>query len=287
MRVRPAVGAVLLVVATVAVGPVRAQPVARNIVRAETDAQGVVSDDLAAQTGWRTARGFEWQILLRGDDRSFRPADPTRIFRTGEAFKLEIEADTDLWIYVLTRGPDGDETLLFPEPGEAHRFVRKGERAVVPATGQFRFADPPGTETFRILAATEKLAWVQPAELFRLEAGAVLSGSETVQAQDQRAQRTRAITSLQERQPRPQMLDAPLSKSLDRIGLAPSERSGRKDTVVVAPAVEGEGLEGVPDRPAGGEGGGGQQVTRLSTDPADREPIVLDVRFEHRGGDDR
>src|SRR3954471_18855790 len=36
----------------------------RSILREKVDARGVVGADLAAQTGWSVARGFQWQILL-------------------------------------------------------------------------------------------------------------------------------------------------------------------------------------------------------------------------------
>jgi hypothetical protein len=53
------------------------------------------SDDLAAKTGWRMARGFRWQILLPDAAGRFQPARPDQIFRTGQALRLCIEPQCD------------------------------------------------------------------------------------------------------------------------------------------------------------------------------------------------
>ncbi|MGA2704911.1 MAG: hypothetical protein ABSH35_27950 [Isosphaeraceae bacterium] len=44
------------------------------------------------------ARGFRWQILLPDAAGRFQPARPDQIFRTGQALRLCIEAQCDLWI---------------------------------------------------------------------------------------------------------------------------------------------------------------------------------------------
>src|SRR3954469_5310784 len=85
-----------------------------SILREKVDARGVVGAELAAQTGWSVARGFLWQILLPDAEGRFRPARPDQVFRTGQAFRLCIEPQCDLWVYLLNRDPEGHEVVLLP-----------------------------------------------------------------------------------------------------------------------------------------------------------------------------
>src|SRR4051812_23391317 len=174
----------------------------RSILREKVDARGVVGADLAAQTDWSVARGFLWQILLPDAEGRFQPARPDQVFRTGQAFRLGIEAQCDLWIYILNRDPEGREVVLLPERGEEHLLVRQGQTTVIPPDGQFRFTDPPGIETFRVLASPARLDWVNPRELFALEGGEPLDGRARDRAEAQKEARTRAIADLRRRQAR-------------------------------------------------------------------------------------
>jgi hypothetical protein len=262
-------------------GAVPGQSGQRNIVRTQTDNQGGVSADLARQTGWRTARGFNWEILLQQPDGAFKPVPPNRAFRTGEAFRLEIEADTDLWVYVLNRGPDNSETVLFPEQGEEHLLIRKEQQVTVPAAGQFRFADPPGTERLRILAASEKLAWVNPGELFRLEAAQTLDPAEARRATEQKALRTKELAKIEGRQAPARVLDEPLSRAVDRMARDPARGAGLKDTVVVAPLPERPSVAEEPT-PAPAPPPSRYQVARVSSSAADRSTFVCEVRLRHQ-----
>jgi hypothetical protein len=252
----------------------------RNILREQTDAGGRVQAEVAAEGGWQSARGFRWQILLEGPDGRYRPARADRTFRTGERFRLEIEADSDLWLYVLNRGPDGSEVVLLPVEAEEHLRIGRGERAVVPPTGQFRFQDPPGTETFRLIAAARKFDWVNPTELFRLESGAELDKAARERAEFQKETRTRELAAMRERQPAVRVLERPID--LRSPALREGVEPGRKDVVLVAPTAE------QPE--AGAEGGEEQeppsrqqQVSRLSTDAEDEGAIVFDIELRHEG----
>jgi hypothetical protein len=246
----------------------------RNIIRARTDAQGVADEELAARTGWRVARGFQWQILLQGPDGLYRPARPDRPFETGQAFRLELEADSDLWIYLLNRGPDGSEVVLLPERGEGHLLVRKGERVLIPPTGQFRFQEPPGAETFRILASPERLSWVNPHELFRWESGAPVDAETRERARSQKQLRSTSIDAIRKHQADPLRFERPLSQMVAELGPGAGSKALVKSTVVVAPLPEdGSDAAEPPSR---------EQVVRVSSDPANRDPLVYDIQLRHQ-----
>jgi hypothetical protein len=245
--------------------PLGSQAGTRTILREKVDAQGRVGDDLATRTGWRVARGFRWQILLADATGRFQPVRPDQIFRTGQAFRLCIEAQCDLWIYILDRDPAGREMVLLPTRGEEHLLVEQGQQANVPPDGQFRFTDPPGIEDFRILASPAKLDWVNPRELFAMEADKALDDREREKAEAQKAARTKAIAALQRSQSGRRLVSKPWHEVVDELAADPGLRRRTKDTMVVEPPQENA-----------------QLVVQASADPADRGVIVFDIKLQHR-----
>jgi hypothetical protein len=211
------------------------------------------------------ARGFRWQILVPDAAGQFQPARPDRVFRTGQAFRLRLEAQCNLWIYILNRDPDGGEVVLLPTRGEEHLLVGQGQQVTLPPDGQFRFADPPGIEDFRVLASPAKLEWVNPRELFALEADKPLDDRERERARTQKAVRTKALAGLERAQSARRRVSKPLGEAVDELAADPGLRRRTKDTVVVEPPQEDA-----------------QLVVQASTDPADRGVIVFDIKLEHR-----
>jgi hypothetical protein len=251
--------------AMVIVLPSGPQAGTRTILREKVDAHGTVGDDLAARTGWRVARGFRWQILVPDAADRFEPTRPDRVFRTGQAFRLRLEAQCNLWIYILNRDPDCREVVLLPTRGEEHLLVRQGQQVTLPPDGQFRFADPPGTEDFRVLASPAKLEWVNPRELFAMEADKPLDDRARAQAEAQKEVRTKAIDGLQRAQSARRLVSRSLGEAVDELAADPALRRRTKDTMVVEPPQENA-----------------QLVLQASSDPADRGVIVFDIKLQHR-----
>ncbi|MGO8898012.1 MAG: DUF4384 domain-containing protein [Isosphaeraceae bacterium] len=244
-----------------------AQSATRDILRQRTSPDGVPDAALAAQTGWSTVRGYAYKVLLKAPDGSYKPVDPRQPFRTGQSFRLEIEAHNDLWFYILNRGPDGAERLLLPEGDEEHLLIRRGERVTVPSDGCFTFADPPGTERFRIVASPDKLPWANPHELFQLENGRLLAPSQELAARGQQETRARSIETLERRQARLEIRDEPLAKVIERSAGDAASRS--KNTILRPPPPEG-GDTAATD------------IVRASPDARDRSPFIHKIQLEHK-----
>ena len=244
-----------------------AQTTTRDILRQRTSADGVPDASLAAQTGWSTVRGYVYKVLLKAPDGSYKPADPRQPFTTGQSFRLEIEAHNDLWFYILNRGPNGDERILLPERDEEHLLIRRRERVTVPSDGCFTFAEPPGTERFRIVASPDKLPWANPHELFQLENGRPLTPGQELAARGQQETRTRSIESLKQRQARLEICDEPLAKVIERSAAEAASRG--KNTILRPPPPEG-GDTAATD------------IVRASPDARDRDPFIHEIQLEHK-----
>ena len=129
---------------------------ADKILDEHVDSSGVVSKELAEETGWSLLRGLRWRVLLV-DSAGGGPVavDPKTVFKTGQRFQVEVEAHVcDLWVYLLTVDSQGSMAVLFPEQAEGHRLVRKGEKMVFPPGGDWlRFEGPPGKDLLRMIAS--------------------------------------------------------------------------------------------------------------------------------------
>ena len=120
-------------------------------------------------------------------------------FRSGDRFKLEVEANRPAYVYVLNRTLPGDQdsvgsrgievisdedrrnrsgdrrkyTLLYPRGGDP-RPVRRNARVQLPPGGQFfRMDDEPGIERLYVLASEEE---IDVSEYFDLENGRQRTG---------------------------------------------------------------------------------------------------------------
>jgi len=244
-----------------------AQSATRDILRQRTSPDGVPDAALAAQTGWSTVRGYAYKVLLKAPDGSYKPVDPRLPFTTGQSFRLEIEVHNDLWFYILNRGPNGDERLLLPERDEEHLLIRRGERVTVPSDGCFTFAEPPGTERFRIVASPDKLLWANPHELLQLENGRPLTPGQELAAKGQQETRTRSIESLEQRQARVEIRQELLAKVIARSAAEAASRG--KNTLLRPPAPEG----GNPTA---------TDVVGASPEPRNRDPFVYEIQLNHK-----
>jgi len=151
------------------------EPLGCRQLRAAIDAQGrVVDAPLRERTGWRVIRAFAWRIELESASRpgEFRPVEPSRVFHSGERFRIQIEAFCDLTAYVTVHNADGSCDVLLPMPGERAAKIRKGQTILLPPDGTaFRFQPPGGTHTLRIVATASPLPSAEAGPLWKLVNG--------------------------------------------------------------------------------------------------------------------
>lgn len=142
----------------------------RNIARKGIDDQGRVHGDLAEVTGLKTATSLGYKILLVDENGAEQSVDPAKtVFQPGQQFRIEIEADSDLFIYVFHEGPDAVRTVLMPDAIDQGRvpMVKRGQKKVIPDDGTyFEFTPPAGKEKLLVYASPERRDELTPKEAF-------------------------------------------------------------------------------------------------------------------------
>jgi len=249
---------------------------ADKILQQHVDSSGVVSKDLAEQTGWSLLRGLRWRVLLV-DSAGGKPVavDPKTVFNSGQRFQVEIEAHVcDLWIYLLTVDSQGSMAVLFPEQAEGHRLVKKGEKMVFPPGGGWRgFEGPPGKDLLRMIASPTKLRWVNPRELFELEGGATLSGGTAKAAEVQESYRSKSVLRIKGVQEKTPVDNRSLPELIASLRKDPQARA-RSKNVSLVPPPQATGSESQPSRMS-------EEVIVTSGDRTNRDPLIVDVELTH------
>lgn len=142
----------------------------RNIARKGIDDQGRVHGDLAEVTGLKTATSLGYKVLLVDENGAEESVDPAKtIFKPGQQFRIEIEADSDLFIYVFHEGPDSVRTVLMPDSIDQGRvpMVKRGQKKIIPDDGTyFEFTPPAGKEKLLVFASPERRDELTPKEAF-------------------------------------------------------------------------------------------------------------------------
>ncbi|QDU59663.1 hypothetical protein Pan216_04940 [Planctomycetes bacterium Pan216] len=142
----------------------------RGIIRAGVDKSGRVHGDLAKLTGLKNATSLNYKILLMNRDGTEKVVnEKDHTFTLAEQFRLIIEADSDLYVYVFHEGPDGIRTVLLPDAADEGRvpMVKKGSQKVIPDDGTyFEVVPPPGTEKLLVYATPEPRPELTPEEAF-------------------------------------------------------------------------------------------------------------------------
>jgi hypothetical protein len=131
----------------------------RGIIRKGIDGQGRCHGDLAKTTGLANATSLAYKVLLLNADGSESSVDASKTtFHFGQQFRIEIEADSDLYVYVFHEGPDGVRTILLPDAIDKGRIpmVKQGQKKVLPDDGTyFEFVEPAGVEKLLVYASPE------------------------------------------------------------------------------------------------------------------------------------
>jgi hypothetical protein len=251
----------------------------RSIMREHVKHDGQVDATLASTTGWNSVQGFSWQMFLVDDISGATTLTRfNREFATEQAFKLKIEAHTDLWVYVMNVEPSGKMVTLLPELGEQHMLVKAGKTVTVPPDGHFRFTGDPGVEQFRVVASPVKLKWINPQSLWKLENGAELPPDEERVALAASETRHKSLTGMKSLQDKKQQASGQLfTKSLpdlvQTLEKNPEMKAMVKDVVLVPPPSE------VATEP---EDRHRQDVIMVSNETESEDAIVIDIKLKHQ-----
>jgi len=104
-----------------------------------------------------------YHVFARRDESDVRITDGATV-RSGDAFKVWLQANSDCHAYVLLLDSRGKASVLFPHPKiRSENRLRGGVEYVIPPANQppglgwYVFDEHPGTETFYILASYEPI----------------------------------------------------------------------------------------------------------------------------------
>jgi len=130
------------------------------------------SDTVVAQVGQQTTGqahmitasatngplGLRYAVLKLDSSGAYREVDPDTSFRTGDAIRLQVEANTTGYLYVVTQGASGQWQLLFPRPevsGGSNRVDPHVKVEVPGDKGVWRFDEHAGTEKLFVVLARQ------------------------------------------------------------------------------------------------------------------------------------
>ncbi len=94
--------------------------------------------------------GMRYSVLKRNASGEYQEVDADTVFRSGDRIRLEAQANSTGYLYVVAQGSSGNWQVLFPsrEVSNGSNQVHRGETRLVPGgnQGQFVFDEQPGTE---------------------------------------------------------------------------------------------------------------------------------------------
>jgi Domain of unknown function (DUF4384) len=142
--------------AVTAVAPTR--PKASDPVTAQVETPSVAVSQPAIPTRLVSSRpaeaiplGMRYAVLRRSASGRFVEVDPESTFHSGDRIRLEVQANSTGFLYVVAQGSSGNWQVLFPsrEVAGGSNEIRRGEVRQVPSgdRGQFVFDEQAGTES--------------------------------------------------------------------------------------------------------------------------------------------
>ncbi len=94
--------------------------------------------------------GMRYSVLKRGATGEYHEVDVDTVFHSGDRIRLEAQANSTGYLYVVAQGSSGNWQVLFPsrEVSNGSNQVHRGETRLVPGgnQGQFVFDEQAGTE---------------------------------------------------------------------------------------------------------------------------------------------
>ena len=94
--------------------------------------------------------GMRYSVLRRNASGQYQEVDADTTFHSGDRIRLEAQANSTGYLYVVAQGSSGNWQVLFPsrEVANGNNLVHRGETRLVPGgnQGQFVFDEQAGTE---------------------------------------------------------------------------------------------------------------------------------------------
>ena len=94
--------------------------------------------------------GMRYSVLKRNAAGTYQEVDADTTFHSGDRIRLEAQANSTGYLYVVAQGSSGNWQVLFPsrEVSNGSNLVHRGETRLVPGgnQGQFVFDEQAGTE---------------------------------------------------------------------------------------------------------------------------------------------
>jgi hypothetical protein len=208
------------------------------------------------------ATSLAYKVLLLNADGSESSVDASQTtFQFGQQFRIEIEADSDLYVYVFHEGPDAVRTLLMPDVVDKGRvpLLKRGQKKVLPDDGTyFEFVPPAGVEKLLVYASPNIRSELTPKEAF-----------ENLQEMDKKKmielknQQDKVISDATKNQPADALTSSDLQKVAESNEAIPEFR-----------------LRGMRWKPETDDAGEGQTVMVGSYDPNVRPDLFVEISLE-------
>ncbi|HSB12596.1 MAG TPA: DUF4384 domain-containing protein [Blastocatellia bacterium] len=103
-------------------------------------------------------------LVLKNDNGSLVPVDPSNEFKAGDQIKIQLESNFDGFIYVVNIQPSGKRCLMFPYPEAANNAVQSGERyEIPPGNDTMEFDQEKGTEVLQVIMSRDRIPYLDAA----------------------------------------------------------------------------------------------------------------------------
>jgi len=139
-------------------------------IRAQVDRHGKVLSKGLSKAGLKRVTSLRYTVILRNADGGETAIDEQKhTFKMGEEFRLVVEADTDLYLYVFHESADGLRSFLVPDRHDPAGYVPRLERGkplYIPQDGYFEVTPPMGIERLMVFASPEKRPELTSTEAF-------------------------------------------------------------------------------------------------------------------------
>jgi len=103
-------------------------------------------------------------LVLKLDDNSLVPVDPSHVFKAGDQIKIQLESNFDGFIYVVNIQPSGKTCLMFPYPGVPDNRVASEEQyQIPPGKDALQFDEEKGTEVLQVIMSRDRVPYLDAA----------------------------------------------------------------------------------------------------------------------------
>lgn len=98
--------------------------------------------------------GMRYNVVLIGHDKQARQVPADHVFKNGDCFAIDLEANRSGYLYVLGLQSSGSWTPLTDMPGQRDA-IPQAKRTRIPNHACFSVENPPGTETLFVVLSRD------------------------------------------------------------------------------------------------------------------------------------